>query len=106
DVARRPTTGSQVTAALVLVGLALAAAGGILQRRTNVAAPAMTGLALCGALTLVAADTPTRPILMKSIGYTLWWGSPAGMFAWLVLGWSALTLTAPRLPALARLRVP
>jgi hypothetical protein len=52
-------------------------------------------LGLCAAAAAVAAATPTRHILSQSLGYTLWWASPAGMFAWLVLGWSVATL-APR----------
>src|SRR5207248_8736786 len=39
-----------------------------------------------------------------TLSYTLWWASPAGMFAWLVLGWSWAVLLTRRL-ALPRLRL-
>jgi hypothetical protein len=54
---------------------------------------------LCAGVGLVAAATPSSGSLFISVGYTLWWGSIAGMFAWLALGWSLVTLTGVRLPA-------
>jgi hypothetical protein len=65
-------------------------------------------LVLCLGVALVAAATPSSGLLFISIGYTLWWASVAGMFAWLVLGWSLVTLSGISLrarPALAALPV-
>jgi hypothetical protein len=44
---------------------------------------------------VVASATPTTGILELSIGYTIWWASLAGMLAWVVLAWGAVTLLRP-----------
>src|SRR6202035_2692354 len=43
---------------------------------------------LCGALAAVAASTPTSQVLSATLGYTMWWGSQAGMWVWLMLAWA------------------
>src|SRR5438477_350646 len=88
--------------------LAVGLAGLILWRRWTplpergsmrrwVAAAVLVALIICAALAVVTARTPAKPHLEATLGYTLWWGSPAGMFVWLVLGWGALALPRPRL---------
>ena len=89
--------------AAVLLGLAAVGIAGLRRRRLDLAAGATLALALCAAVEVVTARTPANPHLQATLGYTLWWASPAGMFAWLVLGWSAAVLLGRRL-ALPRLR--
>ena len=86
-----------LTAVLVLAGLVAAAIAGWRRRRFDVLTAAALALVLCGALAQVAASTPTATY--DTLGYTLRWSSPAGMFVWLALGWAAVELLAgARLP--------
>jgi hypothetical protein len=75
-------TGSAI---LVLCGLLVLAACGLVRRRVDLWAGALIGVALCVAIAIVAAETPTSHLLSATLGYTLWWASPAGMFVWLIL---------------------
>jgi hypothetical protein len=107
DVARVPwlTTASAI---LLLAALLVAAVLGLRRRRREVTYACALALVLCLGVALVAAATPSSGLLFISIGYTLWWASVAGMFAWLVLGWSLVTLSGISLrarPALAALPV-
>jgi hypothetical protein len=104
EVRTASSTVASVSSVLVLVALLAVAAAGALRRRTDLWAGALIALALCAGLAAVAASTPTRRVLAETLGYTMWWGSPAGMFVWLMLGWAATTMLAQL--ALARLRVP
>jgi hypothetical protein len=85
--------------ALVLVG-----AAGLRRRRKDVPAAAAIGLGLCLSLAAVTSSNPTRPSLIPSLGYTLWFGSAAGMWVWVTLGWSIATLYGARLRWPARSR--
>ena len=76
-----------------LAGLALL---GLLRRRVDVWAGALMCLALCAALAAVAASTPNTRLAAATLGYTLWWGSPAGMFVWLFTAFAAVSLWARR----------
>ena len=52
-------------------------------------------------MALVAGSTPQNSV--TTLGYTLRWASPAGVWVWLALGWSAAVLLGPvRLPAIPR----
>jgi hypothetical protein len=95
DVRTPPGTLAVVSGVAVLALLGLIAGLGLRRRRGDVASAAVIGLALCAALASVAAFTPTRPSLVTSLGYTMWWGSAAGMWAWLVAGWGVVTLFGP-----------
>jgi hypothetical protein len=89
-------TGSAV---LVLAGLAALTVTGWRRRRVDVAAAGVLALVLCAALAQVAASTPKATF--DTLGYTLRWSSPAGMWVWVALGWSLLALRGRvRLPAL------
>jgi hypothetical protein len=55
---------------------------------------ASLALALCAALGAVTAAFPNTPASIFSYAYASWWAIPAGMFAWLALGWAAWTLWA------------
>ena len=51
-------------------------------------------LLLVGAVLIDAAATPTTDLgLFVTVGYTLLLTAPVSMFVYLVLGWSALTLS-------------
>jgi hypothetical protein len=71
-----------ILAALMLVALVAS-----LRRRRDVATLALSALVLCPALASVAASTPTPRRLSATLGYTMWWGSQAGMVVWLALAW-------------------
>jgi hypothetical protein len=104
EVAYAPPAASTATAALVLAALAGVAIAGFRSRRRELAAAALIALGLMIALALVAASTPKS--VFGVVGYTLWWGSPAGMFSWLVLGWSAVAFGGAAAVRATRLRVP
>jgi hypothetical protein len=100
------------SAVLVIGALLWVTLVGVRRGRRDVAAAGAQGLVLCAALAFVAASTPTSGLLGLSIGYTLWWGSPGGMWVWLALAWSAAVLWSgagrrlpARRPALAALAV-
>ncbi|HEV3283002.1 MAG TPA: hypothetical protein VG010_02260 [Solirubrobacteraceae bacterium] len=95
------------TAVLMLLALAVIAAAGVLRRRPELWAGALIALMLCAGLYATAASTPTKRVLAETLGYTMWWASPAGMFVWVMIGWSAVSMLLERrvprfrLPALA-----
>ena len=97
EVRTRPDTLASVSCMLMLCALVAIAAIGLLRRRAAICAGALIALALCVALAVVAATTPSTNLLAATLGYTMWWGSPAGMFVWVVLGWSIATLLTERL---------
>jgi hypothetical protein len=100
-----PSRFAEGTAILVFLGLAGVTLLAALRRRADVAWGAAIGLVCCVALATVAAATPTEGQLFASITYTLGWGAPAGMFAWLMLGWGAAVLLAPQRLAVPRWRL-
>jgi hypothetical protein len=92
DLRATPGTRSIVSAVLVLAALiALALVARRRGRRDITAAIALAGV-LCAIVALDAAGTPERAF--ATVGYTMLWASPAGMFVWLVLAWSVATLVA------------
>jgi hypothetical protein len=82
-----------VSAALVLAALVVLGVAAGRRRRPDVAAAGAIGLALCAAIAFVAASTPKTGLLWITLGYTLWWASPAGLWVYLTLGWGAAALT-------------
>ena len=92
-----PAIASAVACALILCALLVVTVLGLRRRLRDVAGGGLIALLLCAGVATVASSTPTRPILVQSLGYTLWWGSPAGMFVWLVLGFSLVRLLSGRL---------
>ena len=90
-----PSRTAKLTAILALLGLAGVTLLAARRRRADVAWGGALALALCLALGAVASATPTEGQLYASITYTLGWGAPAGMFAWLMLGWGAAVLLVP-----------
>ena len=97
EVRVSPSRIATVTTLLALAALLLVAAIGFLRRRAELWVGALIALSLFAALAAVAASTPTMPLLAATLGYTLWFGSPAGMFIWVILAWAPLSIFAGRL---------
>jgi hypothetical protein len=78
----------------ILLGLLAVAAAGARRRRADLVAAGAIGLLLCAAIFAGTAGTPGRSY--QSVTYSLYWASPAGMAAWLLLGWGAAVSLAAR----------
>jgi len=85
---------ANVSTVLILLLLAALVVVGVVRRHAELWAGALIALALCGSLAAVAASTPTMRVLAETLGYTMWWGSPAGMFVWVMAGWGAAVALA------------
>jgi hypothetical protein len=92
----RASSGAFATVSTIVILLALLALAiaGVLRRQAELWAGALIALALCAGLAAVAASTPTMRVLAETLGYTMWWGSPAGMFVWVMVGWGTLATLA------------
>jgi hypothetical protein len=90
DIWTAPSALGTASTALLLIGLVAVGVFATRRRRGDLAAGAAIGLVLCIALGAVAAATPAD--LSGTLGYGLWWGSAAGMWVWLMLGWSVVSL--------------
>jgi hypothetical protein len=95
EVSNAPGAGSIASALLALAALVAACVVGRRRRRADVVAAGALGLVLCAAIVFAAASTPRSSF--AGVGYTLRWTSPAGMWVWLALGWSAAVLALPRI---------
>ena len=98
EVFPRPPTLGIVSALIVVLGLIGLFVVGIRRGRHDVAAACATALALLAALCVATASYPNTDGYIFIYGYTARWASPAGMWAWLVLGWSFATLFRPDRP--------
>ena len=87
EVRSAPGPLSRWSCAGILCALLAMALVGLYRRRAELVSLALISFALCFALAGVAAETPTPPLLSATLGYTMWWGSPMGMFVWLALAW-------------------
>jgi hypothetical protein len=87
EVRYTPSTLATNSAIAILAALVIVALIAGVRRRRDVATLALTALVLCPALGAVAASTPTPRRLSATLGYTMWWGSQAGMIVWLTLAW-------------------
>ncbi|HYM53822.1 MAG TPA: hypothetical protein VES97_00555, partial [Solirubrobacteraceae bacterium] len=83
-----------VSTLLILCALLVLAAVGLLRRSLELWTGALIALALCVGLAAVAAATPRTRLLSATLGYTMWLGSPAGMFVWVALAWRPLAALA------------
>jgi hypothetical protein len=92
EVRAHPSASARRSTIVLLAALVLVFVLAALRRRRAPAALALCALVLCPALGAVAAATPTPRLLSATLGYTMWWGSQAGMAVWLALAW-ALWLT-------------
>jgi hypothetical protein len=105
DVLAAPSSGQEASAIVLLAALALVCIGAALRRRPDVSAAALIGLGLCGALLAQVSANPSSTMLEETLGYTLWWGSELGLWAWLVLAWAAWLVLARLVRALLQARV-
>ncbi len=92
DVSRNPSV-LMLGSALLVIGaglvILLAAAR---QGRTDIAVAAALSLWLCLAVALVTSSLPSYERTTGLMRYSLSWASPAGMWVWVTLGWSVVTL--------------
>jgi len=101
EVRATPSTLASASAVLALCALLIIVVVGIVRRRSDLWAGALTALGLCGGLAAVAATTPATRLLSATLGYTMWSGSSVGMFVWVVLAWASMVLLAGRVRMLA-----
>jgi hypothetical protein len=94
EVRSTPSALARSSTIAMLTALVLVALIALVRRRRAVATLALTALVLCPALGSVAASTPTPRRLSATLGYTMWWGSQAGMVVWLALAWVLLLVLA------------
>ncbi len=97
DVTTAPSALAVISCIAILAALLTAGTAGAWRRRVDIASAAAIGLLLCAAFAAVAASTPVGSF--KVLGYTLWWGSVAGMFVWLALGFSVVEFAREALSA-------
>jgi hypothetical protein len=94
EVRTAPGALATLSTLIALCALLAVAVVGLLRRRIEMWAGALIALSLCAGLAAVAAATPTTRLLSATLGYTMWLGSPVGMFVWLVLAWVGVALLA------------
>lgn len=99
EMAVSPGPMAIVSCLTVLSGLIAAVLAG--HRRPQLRTAALVSLLLTMALLATAASTPTD--LRVQSTYTLWWGVPVGMWAWLVVGGSLLAWWPARWRKLLRI---
>jgi hypothetical protein len=107
DLLSAPNGVAVASSVLIVGGLLIVALLGLRRRRRDVVTGASLALALNGAVLAATTSIPTSLIFRD---YALRWTSPAGMFSWLVLGWSLVVLRptswsaarAPRILAAVR----
>ena len=96
ELGPQPPALGTVSALAIILGLTGAFAAGIRRGLYDVAAACAIALALLAALCVATASYPNTSGYIFIYGYTARWASPAGMWAWVALGWSALRLWLPR----------
>jgi hypothetical protein len=89
DVRQGQSGQAVISCIVLLVALLGVMLVGLARGRRDVAAGALIGLVLCGALAAVAASTPSASSVTLTLAYTMWWGSQVGMWVYLMLVWSA-----------------
>jgi hypothetical protein len=94
EVRTAPSALATLSTLLALCALLAVAAVGLFRRRIELWAGALIALSMCAGLAAVAAATPTTRLLSATLGYTMWLGSPVGMFVWVVLAWAAVAMLA------------
>jgi hypothetical protein len=92
EIFARPSAPAIASAAIILLALVILAVLGVRRGRPDVTAAAALALVACAALAAVTASFPNTPSTIFSYSYTSWWAAPVGMWTWLVVVWSSLTL--------------
>ncbi len=106
EIFAEPSATAIASTVLILLALVVLAVLGVRRGRPDVTAAAGLALVAVAALAAVTASFPNTPSTIFSYSYTSWWAAPVGMWTWLVVAWSSLTLwTAARGPAGRRMRM-
>jgi hypothetical protein len=92
DLTTVPGAVERLSTVLLLAALLLTVLIGVRRRRADLVTAAALALVLCAAVAWEVAVTPLKAT--NTLGYFLWWDSILGMWVWLVLGWSAITVLA------------
>ncbi|HEY3728105.1 MAG TPA: hypothetical protein VGL51_13075 [Solirubrobacteraceae bacterium] len=92
EVVTAPGWGAQVSCVILLLVLIGGLVAGLVRRQAATASVAAIALVLALAMGAGTASTPTSHLLALTVGYTLWWAAPAGMFVWLTAGWLVVRL--------------
>jgi len=96
---------SVLTSLLVVAGLCAGLVVGWRRNRPELVTGAAIALGLCLAVAIFTSSFPNRGSVIFSYSYSSWWAGSVGMWAWLVAGWSAVSLVpAARVELPARLR--
>ena len=90
DLSQSPGAIAVGSTALVLAGLIALALLGRRRGRPDVSVAALLALVVCASAVVVTASTPKDSF--DTLGYSMRWVSPAGLWVWLVVGWSAASL--------------
>jgi len=88
DVRQTPSSAQTDTAIAILAILGLIGAIALARRRRDLASAAALAIVLATALAVDVAATPNTTVLAATVGYTAWWGSILGMWAYLVIAWA------------------
>jgi hypothetical protein len=88
DVRGTPSSARTDTAIAILAMLGVILAFALARRRRDLASAAALALVMAAALDLNVAQTPNTTVLAATVGYTAWWGSILGMWAYLVIAWA------------------
>jgi hypothetical protein len=88
DVRQTPSSARADSAIAILAILGLICAIALARRRRDLASAAALALVMAGALDVNVAQTPNTTVLAATVGYTAWWGSILGMWAYLVIAWA------------------
>jgi hypothetical protein len=107
DVVGKPAAGTIASTLAIVFATAAVAFVAARRRRLDVLFAAALSLWLYGAVALVARSVPLGKNTIGLMQYVLTWASPAGMWAWVMLAWSAAVLIAPAWhPAWLRAPIP
>jgi hypothetical protein len=90
DVATAPGAVATISTVLIVGALAALTLLAWRRRRGDVVAAEALALVLCAAVVLLTTSTPEKQVV--TLGYSLRWAAPAGMWVWIALGWSGATL--------------
>ena len=93
DLTSDPSAAAIVSCVLILSALLVIALIGLRRSRRDLMIAPLLALLLNASVLVVTASIPTRQIFASD--KALYWASSAGMFAWLVLGWSLAVLVRP-----------
>ena len=92
ELGRAPGWASQASCAVVVLALFGVLVSALRRRSRDTVALTAIAILLVVVLGTNTAFTPTSHGLALNVSYTMWWASLAGMFVWIALAWSLVTL--------------